>query len=203
MAAGKPLTVSNILRVIAAPVAAPLRQPEALHRPATCTYRQFIDARGRRRCGSLLTVSPWGSGLSRDCCGRCPQVTVRSRLLESQVQPCQTVRMARTYWLDLFTVETWKEFLDHGSDMSGFSERRWPSVQKMKPGDYLLCYLTRVSRWVGLLEVVGEPFIDEEPIWSSQVYPSRVPVQGASGAGAASGTRRSGAGDARGSLGLS
>jgi hypothetical protein len=85
--------------------------------------------------------------------------------------------MARTYWLDLFTVETWQEFQEHGSDVSGFSEKRWPTVQKMKPGDYLLCYITRVSRWVGLLEVVGEPFIDEEPIWSSQVYPSRVPVQ--------------------------
>jgi hypothetical protein len=85
--------------------------------------------------------------------------------------------MARTYWLDLFTAETWKEFHDHGGDVSGFSEKRRTTVQKMKPGDYLLCYLTRVSRWVGLLEVVGEPFFDEKPIWSSQVYPSRVPVR--------------------------
>jgi EVE domain len=85
--------------------------------------------------------------------------------------------MARTYWIDLFTVETWKEFQDHGSDVSGFSEKRWVTVQRMKPGDYLLCYLTRVSRWVGLLEVVGEPFYDETPIWSSQVYPSRVHVR--------------------------
>jgi hypothetical protein len=84
--------------------------------------------------------------------------------------------MARTYWIDLFTVETWKEFQDHGSDVSGFSEKRWATVQRMKHGDYLLCYLTRVSRWVGLLEVVGEPYFDEEPIWSSSVYPSRVPV---------------------------
>jgi hypothetical protein len=104
-------------------------------------------------------------------------VTVGSRLLESDAGPCQTVRMGRTYWLDLFTVETWKEFHDHGGDVSGFSEKRWTTVQKMKPEDYLLCYLTRVSRWVGLLEVVGEPFFDEKPIWSSQAYPSRVPVR--------------------------
>ena len=32
--------------------------------------------------------------------------------------------MARTYWIDLFTIETWKEFLDHGGDVSGFSEKR-------------------------------------------------------------------------------
>jgi hypothetical protein len=85
--------------------------------------------------------------------------------------------MARTYWLDLFTIETWKEFQDHGGDVSGFSEKRWATVQKVKPGDYLLCYLTRVSRWVGLLEAVGEPFFDEQPIWSSAVYPSRVGVR--------------------------
>jgi hypothetical protein len=85
--------------------------------------------------------------------------------------------MARTYWLDLFTVETWTEFLQHGADVSGFSETRWPTVQKIKPGDYLLCYLTRVSRWVGVLEVTGAPFTDHEPVWTSQVYPSRLPVR--------------------------
>ena len=37
---------------------------------------------------------------------------------------CQTVPMARTYWIDLFTIGTWKEFLDHGGDVSGFSEKR-------------------------------------------------------------------------------
>lgn len=90
--------------------------------------------------------------------------------------------MARTYWLNLFTVETWKEFQDHGGNVSGFNEKRWSTVRRIKPGDYLLCYLTRVSRWVGLLEVVGEPFFDEEPIWSSQglSQPCRCPrVDGA------------------------
>jgi hypothetical protein len=87
------------------------------------------------------------------------------------------MNMTRSYWLDLFTVETWKEFLDHGGDVSGFSEKRHAVVQKIKPGDYLLCYLTRVSRWVGLLEVASEPFVDDKPIWSSRLYPSRVRVR--------------------------
>jgi hypothetical protein len=85
--------------------------------------------------------------------------------------------MARTYWIDLFTIETWKEFLDHGSEVSGFSAKRWATVQRMKPGDYLLCYLTRVSRWIGVLEVTSEPYHDEKPIWTSQVFPSRVGVR--------------------------
>ena len=101
--------------------------------------------------------------------------------------------MPRTYWLDLFTVETWKEFLDHGGKVSGFSEKRWATVQE--PGDYLLCYLTRVSRWVGLLEVVGEPFFDEEPVRSAHVYPSRVGVHVL--LALLPGAWRSGAGDAR------
>jgi hypothetical protein len=60
--------------------------------------------------------------------------------------------------------------------VTGFSERLWKVVQKIEPGDYFLCYLTGVSRWVGLLEVTSEPFFSEEPIWSSRVFPSRVRV---------------------------
>ena len=47
----------------------------------------------------------------------------------------------------------------------------------MKEGDVLLCYLTRASRWVGLLEVTGEAYWDESVVWSSQTFPSRVPVR--------------------------
>jgi len=36
--------------------------------------------------------------------------------------------MARTYWIGLFTVETWTEFQDRGSDISGSSEKRWATV---------------------------------------------------------------------------
>lgn len=90
---------------------------------------------------------------------------------------CQTVLVARTYWIDLFTLETWREFLDHGGRVSGFSEKRWGTVQKIRTGDYLLCYMTGVSRWVGMLEVTQEPFQDDTPIWSSQVFPSRLGVK--------------------------
>jgi hypothetical protein len=41
--------------------------------------------------------------------------------------------------LDLFTGTTWEEFQAAGGEVSGFRERRWKSVQQMKPGDYLLC----------------------------------------------------------------
>ena len=60
------------------------------------------------------------------------------------------------------TVETWKEFLDHGGDVTGFREKRWKTVQKIRRGDCLLCYLTGASRWVGLLEAAGDPVYDDQ-----------------------------------------
>jgi hypothetical protein len=82
-----------------------------------------------------------------------------------------------TYWLDLFTWTTWQEFLAAGGTVSGFRERRWNTVQQIKPGDYLLCYLIGVSRWIGVLEVVSAPFMDHTPLWKDATFPCRVRVQ--------------------------
>ena len=81
------------------------------------------------------------------------------------------------YWLDLFTGVTWKEFLDAGGNVSGFRESRWSAVQKIRPGDYLLCYLTGVSRFIGVLEAVSAPFKDTSPIWRDEDFPCRLKVK--------------------------
>jgi hypothetical protein len=83
---------------------------------------------------------------------------------------------SRNYWLDLFTGTTWKEFIDAGGKASGFRESRWKAVQQMKPGDYLLCYLTRVGRFIGVLEVASAAFRDKTQIWRGEVFPCRVKV---------------------------
>lgn len=85
--------------------------------------------------------------------------------------------MARAYWLNLYTGATWDEFLAAGGKVTGFRDARWRTVQQIKPGDYLLCYLTGVSRWIGVLEVVSEPFKDSTPIWKAEDFPCRVPVE--------------------------
>jgi hypothetical protein len=59
------------------------------------------------------------------------------------------VEGTRSYWLDLFTSKTWQEFLEAGAKVSGFRERRWRIIQRIKLGDYLLCYLTGVPRFLG------------------------------------------------------
>ncbi len=47
----------------------------------------------------------------------------------------------------------------------------------MKPGDYLLCYLTGISRWIAVLEVTSQPGTDTAPIWKDEDFPSRVHVR--------------------------
>lgn len=83
----------------------------------------------------------------------------------------------RNYWLDLFSNATWKEWLDAGGTVSGFRESRWKTVQKIKPGDYLLCYLTGISRFIGVLEVVSPAFRDTARIWSNEDFPCRLRVK--------------------------
>ena len=75
------------------------------------------------------------------------------------------------YWLALFNHASWTTFLRIGADTVGFRERRWRTVKTIKPGDYLLCYLTGVSRWVGALAVTGKPYQDHTPLWLHLLYP--------------------------------
>lgn len=81
------------------------------------------------------------------------------------------------YWLDLFTWRTWNEFLNEGGTVSGFREKRWHTVQQMRPGDTLLCYMTGISRFFGLLEITGKSYKGTSPIWGEDIFPCRVPVQ--------------------------
>jgi hypothetical protein len=97
----------------------------------------------------------------------------RAALSQLWLARWQTVDMPQTYWLDLFTVETWKEFLDHGGDVTGFREKRWKTVQKIKHGDYLLCYLTGASRWVGLPGSSQRACLRRDPYLEVRYFPSR------------------------------
>lgn len=59
------------------------------------------------------------------------------------------------YWLDLFTGTTWEEFRKAGENVSGFRERHKKILNRLKKGDILLCYVTGIMHWVGVLEVIG------------------------------------------------
>ncbi|MBW4541361.1 MAG: EVE domain-containing protein [Myxacorys chilensis ATA2-1-KO14] len=83
----------------------------------------------------------------------------------------------RTYWLSLFNTTTWQEFQDAGAEVMGFPETRQNTVRRIKPGDYLLGYLTGVSRWIAVLEVTSEPYDDLSRIWKQALFPCRVKVK--------------------------
>lgn len=82
-----------------------------------------------------------------------------------------------TYWLNLFTGKTWREFQAAGSKATGFREHVWSRSKGIKIGDVFLCYLVGVKRWVGLLEVTSERFKDESPIYAEEVFPVRFNVK--------------------------
>jgi hypothetical protein len=85
--------------------------------------------------------------------------------------------MARAFWIDLFTGTTWEEFLSAGASVSGFRETQWATVKKVAPGDWLLCYVAGVSRFIAIREVTGMPFRDAEQIWQEDTFPVRLPVK--------------------------
>jgi hypothetical protein len=77
-----------------------------------------------------------------------------------------------TYWLDLFTPYTWLRFQDHGADISGFRPRqRKTAFGRVKQGDKFLCYLVRLSRWSGVLDVSSDAFEDTTPIFADENDP--------------------------------
>jgi hypothetical protein len=84
------------------------------------------------------------------------------------------------YYLNLFTVETWREFKAAGATVSGFRQAMWPRAKNIRPGDRFVCYLAGAYRWVAVLEVTGEPYLAEEEedrIWQMDLFPARVPVR--------------------------
>jgi predicted RNA-binding protein len=85
--------------------------------------------------------------------------------------------MSRQYWLNLFTGKTWEEFLKNGANVSGFRERRRKLAKKIHPGDYLISYLTGLSRLIGVLEVKSELYFDKTPIWEDEDFPCRFKVE--------------------------
>lgn len=70
------------------------------------------------------------------------------------------------FFLNLFNPETWAAFQDHGATISGFRHRqRNIARERIKPGDIFICYLVRLSRWCGALEIVSGSFEDSSPIF--------------------------------------
>jgi hypothetical protein len=75
------------------------------------------------------------------------------------------------YFIDLFSPETYEAFRRSSRDVSGFRLRQKAIAERIKAGDVFVCYMTRLSRWFGLLEVIEGPYIDSKPIFTPEDDP--------------------------------
>jgi predicted RNA-binding protein len=67
------------------------------------------------------------------------------------------------YYLDIFSPVTYEAFSKTNKDVAGVREGHASYADKLRPGDKLICYLTKLSRWIGVLEVQSGVFRDETP----------------------------------------
>ena len=69
-----------------------------------------------------------------------------------------------SYFLNLYTPETWTSFCERGATISGFRKRhRSLARERVREGDIFLCYLTRLSRWCGVLQIQSGAYDDDSP----------------------------------------
>jgi EVE domain len=77
------------------------------------------------------------------------------------------------YFIDLFSPETATAFEKSKRDVSGFriSQKTYVENQKIGPGDKFICYVTRLQRFVGVLEIKSKHFTDDTPIFQEDKDP--------------------------------
>jgi predicted RNA-binding protein len=75
------------------------------------------------------------------------------------------------YYLNIFSPETYEAFSKSDKSVSGFRASQEHMARKLKPGDKLICYLTKLSRWVGLLEVASKSYQDATPLFYEEEDP--------------------------------
>ncbi len=69
------------------------------------------------------------------------------------------------YFLNLFSPETYEVFRRSSMDVSGFRLRQQQTAGRIHPGDKFICYMTKLSRWIGVLEVTSDWFRDDTPLY--------------------------------------
>lgn len=69
------------------------------------------------------------------------------------------------YFIDLFSPETHESFTKSDRSTSGFRLTQENIAKSIKIGDIFVCYITKISRFCGLLKVESEYFIDDSPIF--------------------------------------
>lgn len=75
------------------------------------------------------------------------------------------------YYLNLFSPNTYESFSRSDQSLSGFRISQEKAARRVEPGDKLVCYMTKLSRWVGVLEVQSGSYVDDEPFYYEEDDP--------------------------------
>jgi len=76
-----------------------------------------------------------------------------------------------TFYTNLFSPDTFETFSRSGRDVSGFSRQQLTSARRIQPGDQFVCYMTKLARWIGILEILEECYLDESPLFYQENDP--------------------------------
>ena len=69
------------------------------------------------------------------------------------------------YYINLFSPETYEAFSKSDRSVTGFRSRQENAASRVKVGDRLICYMVKLSRWVGVMEVTSLYYKDASPIF--------------------------------------
>ncbi|MEX0682994.1 MAG: EVE domain-containing protein [Dehalococcoidia bacterium] len=86
------------------------------------------------------------------------------------------------YWIVVGSEQNMRVADARGFDMFGFKSTRRSEVSRMRPGDRLIFYLTKIMKFGGIAEVTSEYYEDHEKVFRSdkkpkEDYPWRVKVK--------------------------
>lgn len=70
-----------------------------------------------------------------------------------------------TFFTNLFSPDTFETFSRSNRDVTGFSKHQLAWAKRVQKGDRLVCYMTKLGRWVGVLEALSECYTDESPLY--------------------------------------
>ena len=75
------------------------------------------------------------------------------------------------YFLNLFSPETYEAFRKSDMSVSGFRISQQNAASRINVDDKLVCYMTKLSRWIGVLEVMSNSYQDDAPIFYNENDP--------------------------------
>lgn len=84
-----------------------------------------------------------------------------------------------THHITLFTPETYRRFSESKRTATAVRIRQRKAADRVNVGDFLLAYMTGVSRWVGLFEVTGPAYEDQTSLFADTNDPFvvRLPIR--------------------------